>query len=145
MEAKTKNEIRKKIKDFFDSKREIHFVYLFGSIVSKNVFRDIDIAIYMDTMPDLITQGKLQATLDNIFEYKMDLVILNDLPDKNPTFAHEIMTKGELLLNKDPGIHTDYKSKVFRYYFDTAYLRDQFEDAFKQRIKTGKFGERDYE
>ncbi|WP_441000648.1 type VII toxin-antitoxin system MntA family adenylyltransferase antitoxin [Fodinibius sp. SL11] len=145
MESPEITNIQKKIIDFFTPKEEVIFVYLFGSVTNKETFRDIDIAIYMDAMPNLIRQGKHQTALDNLFDYKVDLVILNELPQKNPAFAHEIVTKGELLLNKNPGIHTQYKSKVLQYYFDTAYLRDQFGNAFRQRVQDNKFGERNYE
>ena len=145
MEGEEKSKIRQQITDFFAPKDEVIFVYLFGSVVTKETFRDIDIAIYMDSSPDLIRQGKLQTAVDHLIEYKVDLVILNKLPNKNPAFAHKIVTKGELLLNKNPTVHTEYKSNVLQYYFDTAYLRNQFEDAFIQRMKTGKFGERNYE
>lgn len=139
------NQIQEKIIDFFTPKEEVIFVYLFGSVINKETFRDIDIAIYLDAVPDLIRQGRLQAALDNLLDDKVDLVILNELPNKSPAFAYEIVTKGELLINKSPDIHTHYKSNVLQYYFDTAYLRNQFEDAFEQRIKANKFGERNYE
>lgn len=145
MQADVKNKIRQKIKDFFTSKENIVFVYLFGSVVNKDSFRDIDIAIFMDTMPDMIQLGKLQAALDDLIGPKVDLILLNALPSKNPAFAYEILSKGELLVNKNTSAHTTYKSKSYQYYFDTAYLREQFEDAFKQRMKSKKFGERDYE
>lgn len=133
------------IKDFFASEEEVLFVYLFGSIINKDTFRDIDIAVYMKTMPDLISRGKLQATLDRLLTDNVDLTILNELPAQNPAFAYEIMTKGTLLLNKNPDLHTRFKSKVYQCYFDTTYLRDQFKEAFRDRITSGKFGERDYE
>jgi len=145
MESEGDSKIRQKITDFFAPKEEVIFVYLFGSVVSKEIFRDIDIAIYMDGSPDLIRQGKLQTAVDHLIEYKVDLVILNELPNKNPAFAHQIVTTGELLLNKNPDTHTTYKSKAFQYYFDTAYLRNQFEYAFSQRLKANKFGKRNYE
>ncbi|NGP88337.1 type VII toxin-antitoxin system MntA family adenylyltransferase antitoxin [Fodinibius halophilus] len=144
MKTGTKKEIQKVLRDFFSDKEQVIFVYLFGSIVDKKVFRDIDVAVYMKDIPDIISQGKLQAQLDNLLDKNVDLVLLNRLPTKNPAFAYEIMTKGELLQNKDQSIHTKYKSRVFSYYFDTAYLREQFEDAFKMRMKTQKFGERNY-
>lgn len=145
MESEENSKIRREITHFFTPREEVIFLYLFGSVITKETFRDIDIAIYMDAMPDLIRQGKLQSALDDIFDYKVDLIILNELPNKNPAFAYEIVTEGELLLNKNPGIHTHYKSKVLQYYFDTAYLREQFKGAFRQRMKDNKFGERNYE
>ncbi|MFH5834378.1 nucleotidyltransferase domain-containing protein [Halalkalibaculum sp. DA3122] len=145
MKVDKKNHIRRRIKDFFASKEEVLFVYLFGSMVDKEKFRDVDIAVYMKSTPDLISRGKLQAALDRILAGTVDVTILNELPAKNPAFAYEIVTKGVLLLNRDPDLHTTYKSKVYRYYFDTAYLRDQFEGAFRKRLTSGNFGKRNYE
>jgi predicted nucleotidyltransferase len=140
-----KNKIREKIQDFFLKKEDVFFVYLFGSFISKQKFRDIDIAIYMESIPDIIGRGKLQVALDNLLNLKNDLVLLNKLPSKNPAFAYEITTKGELLVCRDNNLHTQYKSRVLQYYFDTAYLPKQFNEAFKTRIISDKFGERNYE
>ena len=145
MGSETSNNIRQRITEFFSSKEEVLFVYLFGSVITKEKFRDIDIAIYMDLMPDLLSQGKLQSALDSLIEYKVDLVLLNELPSKNPAFVYNIVTTGELLINKDKSVHTEYKSKALQYYFDTAYLRNQFDEVFHQRMKADKFGERNYE
>ena len=114
-------------------------------MVDKERFRDVDIAVYMKSTPDLISRGKLQSALDSILAGTADVVILNELPAKNPSFAYEIMTKGMLLLNRDPDLHTTYKSKVYQYYFDTAYLRHQFEGAFRERLTSDNFANRNYE
>ncbi|MDZ7657993.1 nucleotidyltransferase domain-containing protein [Fodinibius sp.] len=145
MKADTRKETEQKIKDFFRPKDEVIFVYLFGSFVNKERYRDIDVAVYMDSIPDLISQGEMQSALDELFEINIDLVILNELPNKNPVFVYEILSKGKAVLNKNADIHTVYKSKAYQHYFDTAYLRKQFQDAFEKRMKTKKFGERDYE
>lgn len=145
MKSHNKTNIKEKLKSFFLSKEEIIFGYLFGSVVNSDEYRDIDIAVCMKAIPDLMRQGKLQSELNNLFEDKIDLVILNKLPNKNPAFAYEVVTKGELLFNKNPSVHTAYKSTALQHYFDTAYLRDQFEDAFSQRMTANKFGERNYE
>lgn len=145
MTTSRKKEIRKKLKDFLSSREDVVFAYVFGSLVDRKKFRDIDIAVYLDGVPDLINQGRLHSALDALVDPNVDLVLLNNLPEKNPAFAYEIMTTGELLINNNEDVHTDCKSKVFLYYFNTAYLRDQFQNAFRQRLKSQKFGERGYE
>lgn len=145
MRADTKHTIRKKIEEYLSDREDVIFVYLFGSFADKDSFRDIDIALYMDPHPEMIRFGKLQAELDSLLEPKVDLVLLNDIPARNPAFAYEILSKGMLLLSRDRDLHTAYKSRAYQRYFDTAYLRKQFESAFGQRLKANKFGSRNYE
>lgn len=128
-----------------DRQEQVVFAYLFGSFVAKDVYRDIDIGIYMEPYPDLIDLGKIQAALEKKLDAEVDVVLLNNIPDKKPSFGFEVVSKGELIINRNPELHERYKERVLHHYFDTAYLREQTEQAFSKRMKAGKFGQRNYE
>lgn len=133
------------MEDSLSRQKDMVFAYLFGSFMNRDKYRDIDIGIYMDPYPELIHFGRIQTELDDRLKPRVDLVLLNDIPDKNPALGYELLTGGILLLNRNPVLHTAFKSKVFRYYFDTAYLRDTIGKALIRRLESNKFGMRNYE
>lgn len=145
MRTGTKEEIRTEVNRYLFEHQEVIFTYLFGSFVQKDTFRDIDIGIYVNPYPDMIHFGMMQSELDDLLESKVDLILLNDIFAKDPVFGHQVITNGELLFCRDTHLHVEYKSKVFRRYFDTVYLREMMAQAFTQRLESEKFGMRNYE
>lgn len=140
-----KESIRTLLEDYFSKREDVGFVCLFGSFVSSERFRDIDIGVFFNPVPDLIRFGSMQSEVHQLVGYKVDLVILNDLYKKKPDFAYQIVTDGELLMSNDRDGYVQYKSKAWGYYFDTAYLREKVNAAFSRRMKSSKFGSRNYE
>jgi predicted nucleotidyltransferase len=139
-----KKDLIDKIKGCLTARNELVFAYIYGSFVRGDQYRDIDIAVYFETVPELLTLGRYQAELEKICHLKVDLTLLNDLPAKKPAMAHEIVTRGTLIINKTPSIQVDYKRDSMLRYFDTHRLRKMMDDAFRRRLSTGKFGERNY-
>jgi|SRR5699024_1610441 len=146
-----KKAIQTKITDYLSKQQDIMFAYLFGSFVDKERYRDVDVGIYMDSYPDLIRLGSLQAGLDKLLKgIKVDLVLLNKVPQKNPTLGFQVINRGNLLLNKNRRLHinknrrlhNDFKNRTVFHYFDTAHLRKKMEQAFSDRVRTGKFAVR---
>lgn len=137
------NQIKTILTDYLEQQEEIVFAYLYGSFVNKEQFRDIDIGIYSRS-PKLITRGRMHTDLVKKTKKQVDLIYLNDLPEKHPAFAYQIVCKGELLFGKNHELQTDYKRRAFLRYFDTAPLRKQMQQAFNKRLKDNKFGMRNY-
>lgn len=145
MNTDNKKQIQNTIKVLLDKESSIIFAYIFGSFITGNNFRDIDIGIYAEPRPDLLFLGRMQSRLNQKLPSDTDLVLLNDIPTTKPAFAYEICSKGQLVSNKDSERHTAYKTKVFSYYFDTAYLREQIDRAFHDSLESGRFGVINYE
>ena len=142
---KNKKETLSGLCNYLGQQEEVIFAYIFGSFIKKVNFRDIDVSIFMRPEPDLIRLGTLQSGISSFTGMQCDLILLNDLHKKNPALAYEIVTQGEVLINKKPEIQLQFKEDVFLHYFDTAYLRKGMENAFARRLETGKFGLRNYE
>ena len=142
---KNKKETLSGLCNYLGQQEEVIFAYIFGSFIKKEYFRDIDIGIFMRPAPDLIRLGTLQSGISSFTGLQCDLILLNDLYKKSPAFAYEIVTQGEVLINKKPEIQLQFKKEVFLFYFDTAYLRREMDSAFARRLETGKFGLRNYE
>ncbi len=120
------------------------FAYIFGSFVKSERFLDIDVAAFYDNEPDLLEIGGMQSELNKKTGKKVDIVTLNKLYEKKPAFAFNIITDGELIVNRNPQARTRYKTKVLLRYFDTAYLRKKVNRAFEKRIEMNKFDKRDF-
>ena len=138
------NDIKQRILEIVSNDKRIRFPYVFGSFVHGERYRDIDIGIYSEPELALLDIGKLTGNLTDAVSAEVDLVQLNGLPDKNPEFAYRIVTEGELILDRKPELHTHFKKTAFLYYFDTEYLRKQINGAFKKRLQSDRFGDRNY-
>ena len=136
-----KEEIEKSITQYLRKQPDILFVYLFGSFIERESYRDIDVAVYFQPDIKLLRQGELIAGLELMTKVDIDLIRLNRLYKKRPAFAYEILKKGRVIINKNQEIHHLYKSKTLRYYLDTNYLRKMMDEAFEERMKDNRFGE----
>ncbi len=69
-----KEELLKKLKDYFESRQDVSFAYLFGSTVSKNTHSesDIDIGIYF-------TPKTKELEYESDREYQNEDIIWSDL------------------------------------------------------------------
>ncbi|MBI2436853.1 MAG: nucleotidyltransferase domain-containing protein [Candidatus Magasanikbacteria bacterium] len=80
---------------------EIICAYIFGSFVSEETFRDIDIAILIDTKKVSASQHfEYILTLGAEFRlaYPIDIILLNDAPAQ---FQANVFRDGKLLINKN--------------------------------------------
>ena len=136
-----KEEIEKSITQYLRKQPDVVFVYLFGSFIERESYRDIDVAVYFQPDIKLLRQGELIAGLELATKVDIDLIRLNNLYKKQPAFVYEILKKGRVIINKNQEIHHHYKSKTLRYYLDTNYLRKMMDEAFEKRMKDNQFGE----
>ncbi len=94
---------------------KVVFAYVYGSFVSGDFFRDIDIGIYVNDpednpfviSSDLKTQLSFRAKkegMDDLSADHFDVRILNDAPF---TFLKRVFKEGTLLVDRDPDLRTD--------------------------------------
>ncbi|MFN3396288.1 MAG: nucleotidyltransferase domain-containing protein [Thermodesulfovibrionales bacterium] len=98
---------------------DVIFAYLYGSFAEGSpIARDIDIAVYSGGVDDpFLLQANLKIMLsdalrrDNIdiSPDDIDVRIINDAPYD---FVIEILDKGILLVDKDPGLRTDFIERI---------------------------------
>ena len=102
------------IKEILSADDKVVFAYAYGSFVSEDVFRDIDIGIYVknpEENPFLITSDKKTelsfrakgAGFDLAPDY-FDVRILNHAPF---TFLKRVFREGALLVDRDADLRTD--------------------------------------
>jgi uncharacterized protein len=139
-----KEAIIQQLSSFFKEEKNVVFAYLFGSFVTHDRFRDIDIGIYYMHEAGLLESGLLKTELEQLVSYPVDIIQINKLTESNPELAFDMITAGRLLISKDPSLHQAYKEKVLVVYYDTAFLRNQVNETFRKRLDTNKFGYRNY-
>lgn len=125
-----------KLMPIFKRRREILFVYVFGSQARKEANRlsDIDIGVFIDETR--IKKGKfpygyeadLLSELDlDSKKTEIDLVLLNGAPI---LLRHRCMTEGKLLYCGNEVAHARFKVKTLHEYWDTKPLREKIKKAF---------------
>jgi len=93
--------ILNKIRDMLMREDKVLLAIVFGSFITLESFRDIDVAIYgPDTSLNYI--AKLGAKLELELGIPVDIVPLTEL---DPYFKRSILTRGRVILEKVPGIY----------------------------------------
>jgi predicted nucleotidyltransferase len=135
-----------KIADFLKVNIHILFALVFGSSAKgkSNKLSDVDIGIYTANELPLLELGKIISGLEKIVKKKVDLVVLNELFKRKPSFAFQVVSSARLLFIKDKGAFTNFKKNVFLYYLDARPLIEMMKASLERRIKTNHFGERNY-
>lgn len=137
-------EIQNSLAIVLQREKNVEFAFIFGSRI-KNTQRfqsDLDIAVYFSREPELLEIGNLMNELEKTSVVNVDLVILNELYNKHPELAYNIIREGVLLVSNNSSLLTAYKRSVFLQYFDTKPLLDMYHQRFLQRLHANKFAER---
>jgi predicted nucleotidyltransferase len=137
---------KNKIKNLLEQYDEILFALFFGSCVSgkHSGISDLDIGISCQKPLDLIQLGKIILEIEKISNRKIDLIELNELYNKSPLLAYNIITNNSVIFQRNECAFVDFKRKTFLSYFDTERLRKMVRESFYERISTNKFGKRNY-
>jgi predicted nucleotidyltransferase len=103
------------------------FAYAFGSFISEETFRDIDIGVFLRNSgenplvisSDIKTQISRRAKKEGLklTADEFDVRILNDAPF---TFLKRVFQEGILLLDFDPELRTDMIESISRKYRECA-------------------------
>ena len=138
--------MEEKIKNYLEQFEFIEFALIFGSNASGRTgyLSDLDIGIYSNSDINLLLLGKIISELEKISNKNVDLVELNGLYKKSPVFAYKIVSNHKLLFSKNDENYIKFKRNSLLYYFDTEKLREAVNSALRKRIKSNKFGKRNY-
>ncbi|KPJ56576.1 MAG: hypothetical protein AMJ42_05175 [Deltaproteobacteria bacterium DG_8] len=134
-------EVESKTKDLSE-RFDILLLYLFGSYAlnSANILSDLDIAFLPGGKFNVDKILSLIGELQDIFEEEaIDLVDLSKAP---LTLIHRVFREGKCLYACDLKTKIEFESMNENLYYDTEYLRREYFDALKRRIKNGTYGYR---
>ena len=128
------NQILKKISGLLGQRNEVVFAYVFGSKLNGKTRygSDLDIGVYFNDNPDLLTVGELVIKLEEVTGQKIDLVKLNDLDKINSSLSYSVLDTGVLIYNNNEKILQEFKRSVILNFLDFDYARNLFDKAFKK-------------
>lgn len=115
------------LKEFFNNRNELLFVWLFGSMATQkmNKFSDVDIAVYVKDerlIDDYDWYLELKVQLMKITKREVDLIILNSAA---PLVKHAANMKKRVLLSRIPLFEAEYSLAIIKEYNDVRYWARQ--------------------
>lgn len=107
--------------------------YLFGSFVTRDTFRDIDIAVLYSGEPDPCTffdlQMEIAGEIEDLLSPRVpcDVRVLNAAPLE---FCFEVIRTGTVIFCRNADRKTGYEADIIRRYLDQEYLFDRVDRAY---------------
>ena len=120
--------LKDKIIEYFQNKKEVIAVYLYGSIVTGKDAEesDVDIALlttpYKDFMESQRARVRYQTEISRLIEREVDLVFLQEAGE---LLSYQILIKGQIVVETDKEIHRSYRAYRLIKYLDFQYLEDR--------------------
>ena len=129
-----------KIKDYFNKRKEVAAVYLYGSQARGDAKKssDIDLAVLVTDkrkyhgfgIPQVVFAQDLSKLLDKKVE-------VQDLDACSAEFAHRVLSEGKLLVSNNEKERIKFQMKITREYFDLKPLLDEYDNYLSKIIKRG--------
>ena len=121
-----KQNLINKISRIFCTKKDIVFAYIFGSFISKDEFKDIDIGVYIDnieTATILNYEMKLELESEDIIGIPVDIRIINNAPI---SFVYNILKDKIVMIDNNIDLRSDFEGLVYKKYFDFQYFIKEY-------------------
>lgn len=121
-----KQDLINKISHIFRTKKDIVFAYIFGSFISKDEFKDIDIGVYIyniESATILKSELELERELEDIIRIPADVRIINNAPI---SFVYNILRNKIVILDNNIDLRSDFEGIVLNKYFDIQYFRKEY-------------------
>ncbi len=93
-----------RLRKFFEPRKEVKIVILFGSVLRASAIRDVDVAVYMVPRPSHRELLELGTELELALGIPVDLVPLDELP---PGMRYKVLTEGLPILIRDKLLFED--------------------------------------
>jgi predicted nucleotidyltransferase len=126
-----------RIRDVISSLPSLRVAYLYGSFLSLDDFRDIDIALLIDDGPGEEHSVEFAAHVGNILEealgfcHECDVRVLNDEP---VWFKYEIISTGMPIYIRNEDDRIDFETRVLVEYQDIKFMYDLFDEEYLAQV-----------
>ncbi|MFQ6137143.1 MAG: nucleotidyltransferase domain-containing protein [Candidatus Hydrothermarchaeales archaeon] len=127
LSKKEKEEIKNSLNSILAGRGEVVFAYLYGSFLSANWFRDVDIAVHIDEKgvsrkEALEYEIALSLELEKELHLPVDVKLLNYAP---LSFRYDV-TKGEVIFSRDEETRFSFIEETWYRYLDYAPVEREF-------------------
>ncbi|MEM2049808.1 MAG: nucleotidyltransferase domain-containing protein [Thermoproteota archaeon] len=95
-------EICKRLREALNSMPNVKIAVLFGSALTRNLVRDLDVGVYMEGEPDLKRVVEIAGVLEDSTGIPVDVVPLNKAP---PRLRLKALSKGVRLVVRDSKLY----------------------------------------
>lgn len=95
-------EISKKLKGILNSMLDVKIAVLFGSALTRNLVRDLDVGVYIDEKPDFKRIVEIGGVLEDSTSIPVDVVPLKKAP---PRLRLKALSKGVRLVVRDSKLY----------------------------------------
>ncbi len=126
LSTKEKEGLVKKISDILKAKGYISFAYIFGSFVSENDFKDIDVAVFVSSDgggSPLKLELKLEGEIGDAIHISTDVRVINNAP---VPFVYNVLKGGIMIVDKNKSLRSDFEGLIYKKYFDFQHLRNEY-------------------
>ncbi len=136
-------ELKEKIIEYFQDKKGVIAVYLYGSIVTgKNVMdSDVDIALltapYKDSVQSQRAKVRYQTEISGLIRREVDLVFLQEAGE---LLSFQILSRGQVIVETDKGIHRSFRAFRLIKCIDFQFLEDRMKRGMIAAMKGGIIG-----
>ncbi|MBI4063622.1 MAG: nucleotidyltransferase domain-containing protein [Elusimicrobia bacterium] len=114
-------------------KKNVRFAYLYGSFLSRQDARDVDIAVYCKDSKGAWSQSQLIAQrLEKNLNYKIPLDVHN-LNKTTPAFAFGVISRGKLLFERDREERLTWEAHLLSAYQDIRPMLEFHDHHFLTR------------
>ena len=133
------NKLEEKIKSYFENKKEVIAVYLFGSHATRKdrPFSDVDVGILFNEIDRAVLAGKRNeyfVELGRLLRKDIHPVILNSASEE---LLRQIFSKGKCILINDEKKHAQYKMVMFVKIAEFAYYKSQMQAGLIRKVMEG--------
>ncbi len=132
--------IEEQITKYFNTKKEVIAVYLFGSYAAdkERNSSDVDIGIFLDgRAPDFFAEKRNEyiVELGRVLRKDIDPVILNSASTE---LLRQVFFKGNCILVKDVKKLARYKTFIFAEIAEMGYYRGRMQSGFIRKVREAK-------
>jgi len=125
--------IKEHLVEVLNKRSEVLFAYIHGSSLYSNKPRDIDIAVFLypERYKEIDRTGEMsigfaipmEMELEKLLGAKVEVQVLNRAP---LSFRYRVITRGELIIDKDSNVRSDFESLSRVEYFDFRPRREEY-------------------
>lgn len=123
---KEKEAFIRMISDILNAKEYILFAYIYGSFVSQDTFKDIDVGLFISDIKKkspLRLELDLEGEIGETVGIPVDIRIINDAP---LSFVYNVLKNGILIVDRYRSMRSDFEGLIFKKYFDFKHLRNEY-------------------
>lgn len=124
------------IEKLLEGREEIIFAYLYGSFISENRYKDVDLAVFIE--PEKIPEEKAlkyQLRASGEFSYKLDVSVDIKVLNYAPLpFQMRVLKTGKVI-KENRGKRSDFIEEVSTRHFDHTIFKKSFEEELKNIVK----------